>query len=231
MTKEELSRYTHLTIKKASTKCGLSVYKLKNLAVKYNLTFSSKKPSKEELSNLTHLSVTEIAKMYEVTRPTVSKWTSEYGIKLTRKKYETRASLKPSKEELLSLLNLTPKEVSEKYGVSKQCVSLWCKEYGIQFRNGRGVSLIKPKPSKEDLLGKTLKEIATEFGVSESLANKWKIQYGIKTVLLRPSKERLEELKHLPQVEIARILGIVQTYVSILYKQYKIERTPFKKVF
>lgn len=226
MNKEFLSTLTHLTLRKAAKECGISYHKLYILSKEYGLTFFKKKPSKEELTSVSHLSLTELAEKYNVSPATVSNWVSEYGIKLNRKKYESSFSSKPNKDELIPLLNLTQKEVAEKYGVTKQAVSLWCKEYGIDFKSGRASKFKKPIPSKEELLNKSITEVAEKYGVSQSLASKWKASYNIKPVYLKPSKERLEELKHLTQVEIAEILGVVQTYVSVLYKQYNIDRDP-----
>lgn len=174
-------------------------------------------PPKEELESLSHLSYAEIAPKYGVCITTVRKWYMD--------KPHTKS--KPSKETLESLLHLSQKEVSALYGISKQAVSLWTKEYGIQFKKTAGLNRKLPIPPKEELeqyKETPIKEVAEKYNVSISSVRKWFISHGIHKTYLKPSKEELESLKHFTQKQIGEQLGIAQTYVSALFKKYNIER-------
>ncbi len=216
-TKEELEKLTHLTVKQVSEKLGVRQSRVYRAAKTYGLSFAKARPSREELEQLTHLTAHDIAGIYGVKPNTVSIWSSYYGLKFTRKEKEDK--IKPSKEELEQLTHLSQKEVGKLYGVTRQSVSLWAIEYGLKFprKNKR-----KAVPSREDIQDLAVTEVMAKYKVSFGTVTKWRKDLDL--LFKRPSKEDIENLSHLKQIEIGQVLGVSQSLVSSLMRKYGITR-------
>ena len=220
LTKEELEKLTHLTVKQVSEKLGVATSKVYLAAKAHGISFAKSRPSREELEKLTHLTAKEIAALYQVRPNTVSLWGKAYGLKFTRKTIEDR--IKPSREELEKLTHLSQKQIAELYGVTKQSVSLWGKDYGLTFTPTKGQYRKITMPSREEIKDLSLTEVVARYNVSITTAGKWRKQLDL--LYKRPRREELEKLSHLRQIEIGQILGISQTLVSYLMRKYGISK-------
>ena len=113
---------------------GVSSSTIVNIARKYGCTATKKKP-KTNLDKDTFLQLldegnnfSDIAKLFEVSKTTISKLAKKYGIKPQPKKLTIE-----EKEYIGSLhynLEISTKELMEKFGISQSYVSLLMKQYG-----------------------------------------------------------------------------------------------------
>jgi predicted DNA-binding protein YlxM (UPF0122 family) len=91
------------------------------------------KPDKKELNKLFHyknLSTIKIARIYQVSPTTISKWMINYGISRFRKL--------PTEEELVNLYikdKLNSNEIGRKYNLSGESILRLLKKYKIPIRN------------------------------------------------------------------------------------------------
>ena len=214
LTKERLEEFTHLTAKQAAEKLGYSLANIYAVAKYYGLSFSKKRPLKEELEKVCHLDANQIAEKYQVTTHTVRLWAKFYGLKITRKEVDR---IRPSRVELEKIMPLSQKQVAEIYGVTIQSVSLWGEKYGLTFLPTRNLRR-KIRPPKEDIKDIPISEVVDKYKVCRGTVRKWRKEYGL--CHQRATKEEVEKLSHLKQVEISKILGVSQSVVSSLMKEY-----------
>ncbi|MEK6920595.1 MAG: hypothetical protein AABX82_01825, partial [Nanoarchaeota archaeon] len=165
-------------------------------------------PSKEQLENLyvnQKKSTIEIAKEYEVSNWTVSKWLkdAEIVIRDNSERHIKFAGRMPSEEELrIDYLDnwMNQNELGRKYSVPSSTIRNWLEEFNIPVRNSAEVK--RPRgfapPSKGQLEKwyieeeKTAKEIAQDLGVSNSLVFDLLEKNGIER---RDRKSRIDRLK------------------------------------
>lgn len=120
---------------------GVSSSTIVNIARKYGCTATKKKP-KTNLDKDTFLQLldegnnfSDIAKLFEVSKTTISKLAKKYGIKPQPKKLTIE-----EKEYIGSLhynLEISTKELMEKFGISQSYVSLLMKQYGDNTKGRR----------------------------------------------------------------------------------------------
>lgn len=138
----------------------------------------------------------------------------------------------PTKAELEELVHMSIEDIAKIFNSSKTTVSRWYKSYGISRK-----VIIPPAPPREEIDKPNLSilDIMNKFKVSKNIANEWLIEYGITIdkedipTSKRPSKAVLEELKHLPKTQIAKMYGVSDKTIKKWFNKYGITDTFVKK--
>jgi len=107
-------------------------------------------PPDDELRQHAHLTNTAIAKIYGVSRPTVSIWLDAAGIRRLRRHVPI-----PSKAELEELYAkpMTQRDIGKKYGVSASVIKRWFSLYDIETRLGRWTAKLDPVARDYEFIG------------------------------------------------------------------------------
>jgi len=137
-------------------------------------------------------SLSQIAKMYGVTKPTVIWWMNRYGIARRDRGAAGKLRRKPfaNRDELFRLYwteNRTLKQVALMYGTHREVVARWMDRYGIARRNRDAIVELMRKPlgTREELHklywidNMSLSQIAGMYGVTTPTVIRRMNKYGL----------------------------------------------------
>ena len=206
-------------------------------------------PSKEELAKLyveERLSTTKIAKLFNVSRQTISNHLKKHGI-VVRSGTEAQLNGKtiPSKNELNDLYttkHMSMSKIGAIYNVDAHTIRRLLKKYNISIRTGANAHLKgKTLPTKDELTQLyitqrlSIAKISDIYNVSAQTIHTYLKKHDIKPrnpseARLKgktlPTKESLEQLyitQMLTTKEIANMYNVGSSTISSLLKKYDIK--------
>jgi len=190
----------------------------------------TKNPGHDELHRLYWIdnkSLTQIARLCEVSRTTVGRWMKKYGIKVKNTVELRSSSVKRLGREGLCKLylgeNRSIRQIASMHGVSYSTVKKWIRKYGIVKR---GPSRILEKPSPDKLYqhywgeNKSTAEIARLYRASPSTVIGWMKKHNIP----RRNREAISRVRARPFIPqpspaLGYVLGVLMGDGSVFVRK------------
>jgi predicted transcriptional regulator len=195
------------------------------------------------------MSTLEIAKIFNVTSPTISNWLKSYNIPI-RKSFEYnlkgREKLKPN--ELYNMYHvelLSMDSISKITGFGHRTINRCLIDYNIKTRNAKECQMVGRKKLNSDTLNDlysiqklSISNISTLSGFSKILISKWLNEYKIP---IRNNKNRIRKKKikitydelyklylldMLSMMKISKIFNTTPTTICRYIKEYNISPKP-----
>ena len=196
------------------------------------------RPGRDELYKLYWIenkTLTQIARVYKVSRTTVKRWMKMYSIQMKNMAELMASAIKklgPEKlRELFLVENKTRARIASMYGVSCSTVKKWLRIHGIRKRNPRRLSSLE-RPSRDELYrlywNKNMSSLKTArmYGVSYNTVLGWMKKYNI------PRRNWKEAFKLMakpftpqPGPELAYVLGVLLGDGSVYVRHKPDKRT------